>query len=76
MLELFTTKSCPFCAELRDELDDTGRAYVEYDVDADAEARARLLALVRGPALVPVLLEDGRVVQAGMGGRGCFIGPQ
>jgi glutaredoxin 3 len=73
-LELYTTKSCPYCAELRDDLEDGGRAFVEFDVDADPAARARLLALTGAPVLVPVLVEDGRVVQSGMHGRGCAIG--
>ncbi|MFY9780694.1 MAG: Uxx-star family glutaredoxin-like (seleno)protein [Candidatus Baltobacteraceae bacterium] len=73
-LELYATRSCPYCAELRDELEDAGRAFVEYDVEADLGARARLSELTKGSALVPVLVEDGRVVQVGMQGRGCYIG--
>jgi glutaredoxin 3 len=73
-LELYATQSCPYCAELRYELEDAGRDFVEFDVEADLGARARLLELTRGSALVPVLVEDGRVVQIGMQGRGCYIG--
>jgi glutaredoxin len=73
-LELYATGSCPYCAELRDELEDGGREFVEFDVEADLGARARLLELTKGSALVPVLVEDGRVVQIGMQGRGCYIG--
>ncbi|MGB8266662.1 MAG: glutaredoxin [Candidatus Velthaea sp.] len=73
-LELYVTRSCPYCAQLRDELEDDGRTFVEFDVDADQAARARLLELMHGAALVPVLVEDGRVVQAGLQGRGCYVG--
>ena len=73
--ELYVTRTCQYCAELRDELEDAGRAFVEYDVDADPAARARLLELTHGSALVPVIVEDGRVVQAGLRGRGCYVGP-
>jgi glutaredoxin 3 len=45
----------------------------EYDVEADDDARKRLLALVSGQRTVPVLVEDGKVVQIGWQGRGCVI---
>lgn len=72
-IELFATPGCPYCAQVRERLDLDGSAYVEYDVEADAEARARLSALVGAHALVPVLVEDGRVTQVGVGGRGCYV---
>jgi mycoredoxin len=74
MLELFATKTCPYCAEVREQLDGEGAEYAEYDVEADDEARSRLVALVGPHALVPVVVEDGRVSQVGAAGRGCFIG--
>ncbi|MGA2395864.1 MAG: Uxx-star family glutaredoxin-like (seleno)protein [Candidatus Lustribacter sp.] len=73
-LELFATTTCPYCSELRERLDADGLDYVEYDVEGDAAARARLNALVGGQALVPVLVEDGRVTQVGVAGRGCYVG--
>jgi glutaredoxin 3 len=72
MLELFGAKSCPYTAELREELAFRNRDFVEYDVEADAGARARLAAM-SGGAAVPVLVEDGRVVQVGYEGRSCYI---
>jgi hypothetical protein len=47
---------------------------VEYDVEADAAARARLHALAGSQRTVPVLVEDGKVVQVGWQGRGCVTG--
>ena len=73
MLELFGTPGCRFTADLRDDLAFDGRAFVEHDVEADAEALRRLLALTDGQRTVPVLVEDGRVVQIGVGGRGCAV---
>jgi glutaredoxin len=73
-LELFATKTCPYCSEVRERLDVDGLEYVEYDVDADRMARARLSELVGANAMVPVLVEDGRVTQIGAGGRGCYVG--
>jgi len=74
MLELFASKTCPFCAELREQLEWDDKNFVEYDVERDLEARKRLIELVGPQAIVPVLVEDGRVVQTGWQGRGCAVG--
>jgi glutaredoxin len=71
--ELFGTQSCPFTQELRDWLDFKGREFVEYDVEADSEALTRMIALTDGQGTVPVLVEDGKVVQVGWQGRGCVV---
>ncbi len=74
MLELFGTKRCQFTADLRDDLEWQGRAFSEYDVEADSEALARMRSLTDGGSTVPVLVEDGKVIQVGWQGRGCFVG--
>lgn len=74
-LELFGTRACPYTAELREQLDWQGREFLEYDVDADGEALARMRALTPGAAAVPVLVEDGRVLQIGYHGRSCYVSP-
>jgi mycoredoxin len=71
-LELYGTRSCPYTAELRAQLEWDDRPFVEYDVEADAAARDRLFMLITGSASVPVLVEDGRVVQVGWQGRSCY----
>ena len=75
MLELFASPECPFCAEMREKLDWDGKPFVEYDVDTDAAARKRLFDLAGPNAIVPVLVEGGRVTQIGWQGRGCAVGP-
>jgi glutaredoxin 3 len=72
-LEVYGTRGCPYTAELRAELEMDDKPFVEYDVDSDAAARDRLFALVSGAVSVPVLVEDGQVVQVGYRGRGCFV---
>jgi|GEM_PF-305116 len=73
-LELYGTASCPYTAELREELELRGRDFVEYDVERDAGALGRATALIGGGALaVPVLVDGGRVVQVGSGGRSCYV---
>ena len=74
-LELYGTRTCPYTAELREELEWQGRDFVEHDVDADGEALARLRALTAGAAAVPVLVEDGCVRQVGYHGRSCYVSP-
>ena len=73
-LELFGTKSCPYTQEMREWLEWKGREFVEHDVEADSAARERLLALAAGQRTVPVLVEDGKVVQIGWQGRGYVVG--
>lgn len=72
--ELYGAASCPFTQELRDWLDFKNRDFVEYDVEADPDALRRMQALTAGQRTVPVLVEDGKVVQIGWQGRGCVVG--
>jgi glutaredoxin len=71
--ELFGTRSCPYTQEMREWLEWKGHEYVEYDVEADHEARARMIAISGGQRTVPILAEDGDVVQIGWQGRGCVV---
>jgi glutaredoxin len=73
-LELYGSARCPYTQELREWLEWTRRDFREYDVDADPEARARMNALDSSVRTVPVLVEDGKVVQVGWQGRGCIVG--
>lgn len=72
-VELFGTASCPFTEELREWLEWKKREFTEYDVEADPEAFQRMQTLTGGQHTVPVLVEDGRVVQVGWNGRGCVV---
>jgi len=74
-VELYGTAGCPWTAELRQELEWDGRAFVEYDVETDPAAFARLDALTGGRRAVPVLVEDGKVRQIGWQGRTCMASP-
>ena len=72
MLELFGSASCPYTAQLREDLEWRRVPFSEYDVDADREALARMLQLTGGDRTIPVLSDSGRVVQVGFEGRGCY----
>lgn len=73
-LELYGTASCPYTQELRESLEWSRRDFLEYDIEADPEARKRLRSFGDGVNTVPVLVEDGKVIQIGWQGRGCVVG--
>jgi glutaredoxin len=73
-LELYGSARCPYTQELREWLEWTRRDFTEYDVEADSEARARMHTLDSSVRTVPVLVEDGKVIQVGWQGRGCIVG--
>jgi glutaredoxin 3 len=72
--ELFGTAACVFTAEMRDWLEWNGRDFTEYDVERDPEALHRMRTATGGQSAVPVLVEDGKVVQVGWQGRCCYVG--
>jgi glutaredoxin len=74
MLELFGTASCPHTGEMRESLEWRGLEFVEYDVEADPAAMQRMCAVAGGQRIVPLLVEDGKVIEAGWQGRGCVVG--
>jgi glutaredoxin len=72
--ELFGTSTCPYTRDMRDWLEARRADFAEYDVEADPEARRRMRTLAGPQRTVPILVEDGRVVQVGWQGRGCVVG--
>ena len=72
-VELYTTVGCPYSEAAREDLEWRRVDFVEYDVERDHEARERMLALTGGNRTVPVIVEEGKPVQVGWMGRGCFI---
>ena len=72
-LELFGSASCRYTAEMRDWLEFRRVEFEEYDVDADPQALERMRVLSDGQRTVPVLVEDGKVIQVGWQGRGCVV---
>lgn len=72
-LELYGSASCPYTEELREWLEHKRRDFIEYDVEVDAEALKRMHQATGGQRTIPVLLEDGKIVQIGWQGRGCMV---
>jgi phosphoheptose isomerase/glutaredoxin len=75
-VELFGGASCPFTREMRESLEWKGIEFVEYDVESDTAAFDRMRALSGGQRTVPMLVEDGKVVEVGWQGRGCIVGTE
>jgi len=71
--ELYGTDRCPYTQEMRDWLDFRGCEFVEYNVESDSAALERMKTLSGGQRAVPVLVEDGRVVEVGWQGRSCIV---
>ena len=72
-LELYGTAHCPYTSEMREWLEWSGSDFTEYDVELDSHAAQRLRQLTHPPFTVPLLVEDGKVVQVGWQGRGCVV---
>jgi len=72
-LELFGTNRCPHTQDMREWLEWNRSDFVEYDVEADPVARARMRTVAGGQRVVPLLVEDGKVVQVGWQGRTCIV---
>ena len=72
-LELYGTAGCPYTREMREWRECKGKDFEVYDIDADPQARARIQSLARAPYNVPLLVEDGKVVQVGWQGRSCLV---
>jgi len=72
-LELYGTARCPHTSEMRDWLEWKRSEFVEYDVEADPVARGRMRKIAGGQRTVPILVEDGKVIQVGWQGHGCLV---
>jgi glutaredoxin 3 len=71
--ELFGTASCPYTRDLREWLEMRRAQFDEYDVEADRNARQLMRSYAGEQRTVPVLVQDGKVVQVGWQGRGCVV---
>ncbi|MGA6980185.1 MAG: glutaredoxin domain-containing protein [Candidatus Sulfotelmatobacter sp.] len=72
-LELFGAARCPHTQEMREWLEWKRSDFVEYDVEADPVARNRMRQLAAGHRSVPILVEEGRVIQIGWRGHSCIV---
>ncbi len=73
LVHLYTTAGCPYSDAAREDLEWRGVDFMEFDVEKDRDAYERMLELTGGNRTVPVIAEEGKPVQVGWMGRGCFI---
>ncbi len=67
-IKLFTKQGCPYCAAMRESLQNEGADFTEIDVHTSPEAMREALKYSRGRRMVPVLVKDGKVSVAPGGG--------
>ena len=65
---LYTTSGCPHCDAMRDALAARGVVVDEIDVGVRRELVPELLKLTGGRRVVPVVVEDGKILVAPEGG--------
>ena len=70
-LELYGTASCPYTSEMREWLEWKGSEFTEFDVETDSPIQLQISA--GGAFTVPLLVEDGKVIQVGWQGRCCVV---
>ena len=72
-LELFGAARCPHTQEMREWLEWRRCEFVEYDVESDPVAGNRMRLIANGQRSVPVLVEDGKIIQVGWQGHSCVV---
>jgi len=61
-IELYTTKSCPFCVRAKTLLKNKGAAFEEIDVTDDSEEREKMVERSGGRRTVPEIFIDGKLI--------------
>jgi len=67
-IKLFTKQGCPYCAAMRNSLNDEGFEYTEIDVHSSRQAMEEALNLSGGRRMVPIVVRNGKVSVAPNGG--------
>lgn len=61
-VEIYSTKTCPYCVKAKVLLDKKGAAYQEIDVTDDDEARMELIKKANGMRTVPqIFIDDNHI---------------
>lgn len=61
-VEIYSTKTCPYCVKAKVLLDKKGAAYQEIDVTDDDEARMDLIKKANGIRTVPqIFIDDNHI---------------
>lgn len=61
-VEIYSTKTCPYCVKAKVLLDKKGAAYTEIDVTNDDQARMDLIKKANGIRTVPqIFIDDAHI---------------
>lgn len=61
-VEIYTTRTCPYCIAAKRLLDQKGVAYEETDVGADPELRVAMMQRANGRRSVPQIFIAGQSI--------------
>ena len=64
---IYTKDGCPYCAAAKKHYTEQGIAFKEINVHRTPGGREKVLELTSGQAIVPVIVEQGKV-KIGFGG--------
>jgi glutaredoxin 3 len=66
-ITIYIKTGCPYCAAAKKHYSDQGIAFEEINIHEDPTAKDKILKLTGGEKIVPVIVEDGKVMK-GFGG--------
>jgi len=64
---IYTKPGCPYCAAAKDDLEQRGVSYTEYNVKADPVALNRMLELNGNRRHVPTIVQGNKVTVGSYG---------
>ena len=67
-IEIYTTRTCPFCIRAKALLDKKNVSYTEHDVSGDPEARALMTKRAGGATSVPQIFVNDALLSGGCDG--------
>jgi len=67
---IYTKPGCPYCAKAMEHYSKRGVAFEDRNAQDDMRFRKEMLAMTDGDPTVPVVVENGRLLQIGWEGRG------
>jgi glutaredoxin 3 len=66
-VEMYVSRTCPYCTQAREHFDARGYPYEVYDAQNDRAHRAAMFGYTGGDPTVPAIVVDGAFVQSGWG---------
>jgi glutaredoxin 3 len=69
-LVIYTKPGCPYCQKARDHYTEKGVPFDDRNAQDNLAYRREMLRFSGGDPTVPVIVQDGRLVQVGWEGRG------